>query len=90
MAKMDSTTRWGMNLAAGILAAFSLAYAGRCLWLGLSLANAMPLGDQWGFVHEYFKYLGGHYFWADLFSQHNEHRLATTRIVLFEIGRAHV
>jgi hypothetical protein len=73
----------GMNIAAGILSAISLAYAGHCLWLGLSLANPMPLGDQWGFVYEYFDYLDGHYSWVDLFSQHNEHRLATTRIVLF-------
>jgi len=43
----------------------------------------MPLNDQWAFVHDYFKYLDGHYSWADLFSLHNEHRVVTTRIVLF-------
>ena len=83
MAKTFSTAPLGVNLAAGIISAFSLAFAGHCLWLGLSLANPMPLGDQWGFVHEYFNYLDGQYSWGDLFSQHNEHRLATTRIVLF-------
>jgi hypothetical protein len=43
----------------------------------------MPLTDQWGFVHEYLYYLDGHYSWAHLFSQHNEHRTATIRVVLF-------
>jgi len=43
----------------------------------------MPLTDQWAFVHAYLNYLDGHYSWADLFSQHNEHRIATTRVVLF-------
>jgi hypothetical protein len=53
------------------------------LWLGLSLAQPMPLTDQWALVDHYFAYLDGHYSWVDLFSQHNEHRIATTRIVLF-------
>jgi len=43
----------------------------------------MPLTDQWAFVHQYLYYLDGHFSWADLFAQHNEHRLATTRVVLF-------
>jgi hypothetical protein len=70
-------------LSAGVLSAVSLAYAGHCLWLGLSLADPMPLSDQWAFVHDYFNYLAGHYSWTDLFSLHNEHRVVTTRIVLF-------
>jgi hypothetical protein len=75
--------RTGRVLLAGLLAAISLAYAGRCLWLGLSLAQPMPVTDQWAFVHQYLNYLGGHFSWADLFAQHNEHRIATTRVVLF-------
>jgi hypothetical protein len=43
----------------------------------------MPLADQWAFVEDYLHYLDGHYSWTDLFAQHNEHRLATTRVVLF-------
>jgi len=70
-------------LSAGVLSAISLAYAGHCLWLGLSLANPMPYSDQWAFVDDYIGYLDGHYSWVDLFAQHNEHRIATTRIVLF-------
>src|SRR5262249_21320828 len=48
-----------------------------------SLADPMPLNDQWAFIHDYFNCLDGHYSWADLFSLHNEHRVVTTRIVLF-------
>lgn len=70
-------------LAAGALSAIFLAYAGHCLWLGLSRASPMPFTDQWAFVHAYLNYLDGQYSWADLFAQHNEHRIATTRMVLF-------
>jgi hypothetical protein len=75
--------RSGHVLSAVVLSALSLTYAGHCLWLGLSLANPMPFSDQWAFVDHYLQYLEGQYSWADLFSQHNEHRIATTRIVLF-------
>jgi hypothetical protein len=74
--------QFGRVLSAGLFSAICLAYAGHCLWLGFSLASPMPLADQWIIVHDYFKYLEGQYSWTDLFSQHNEHRLATTRIVL--------
>jgi hypothetical protein len=58
-------------------------YAVHSLWLGLTLAHPMPFGDQLVFVRDYFKYLDGTYAWSDLLSQHNEHRIITTRIVLF-------
>jgi hypothetical protein len=66
-----------------VLSAAGFGYAVHSLWLGLSLAHPMPLGDQWYVVRDYFDYLDGRYRWGGLFSQHNEHRLATTRIVLF-------
>jgi hypothetical protein len=65
------------------LSLIGFGYAVHSLWLGLTLAHPMPFGDQLVFVRDYFKYLDGTYAWADLFSQHNEHRLVTTRIVLF-------
>jgi hypothetical protein len=80
---MEEKVRSSRVLLAGLLSAISLAYAGRCLWLGLSLVQPMPLTDQWAVVHQYLSYLDGHFSWADLFAQHNEHRLATTRVVLF-------
>jgi hypothetical protein len=79
---MEERRSWRV-LSAGVLSAMSLAYAGHCLWLGLSLANPMPYSDQWAFVDDYIGYLDGHYSWTNLFAQHNEHRIATTRIVLF-------
>jgi hypothetical protein len=49
-----------------------------------TLARSMPFYDQWGFVYlDYFPYLDGHYSWQDLFRQHNEHRILTTRLVLW-------
>jgi hypothetical protein len=60
-----------------------IGYAAHSLWLGLTLAHPMPFGDQLVFVRDYFKYLDGTYAWSDLVSQHNEHRIVTTRIVLF-------
>jgi hypothetical protein len=62
----------------------ALYYAAHSLWLGISLANPMPYFDQWYFVLlDYFRYLDGRYSWIDLFSHHNEHRIVTTRLVLF-------
>jgi hypothetical protein len=66
-----------------VLSAAGFGYAVHSLWLGLSLAHALPYGDQWDFVRDYFDYLDGRYEWGSLFAQHNEHRIATTRVVLF-------
>ena len=63
-------------------ARLGVGYAVYSLWLGVTLTHPMPFGDQLVFVRDYFKYLHGTYAWSDLFSQHNEHRLVTTRIVL--------
>jgi hypothetical protein len=65
------------------LSIIGFGYAAHSLWLGFTLAHPLPFGDQWYFVRDYFKYLDGEYSWRDLFSQHNEHRIVTTRIVLF-------
>jgi hypothetical protein len=69
-----------------IAAAISLSLydAGHSLWAGLALANPLPYFDQWYFVLlDYFRYLDGQYAWINLFSHHNEHRIVTTRLVLF-------
>ena len=66
-----------------VLSATGFGYAVHSLWLGLSLAHALPYGDQWDFVRDYFDYLDGRYEWGSLLAQHNEHRIATTRVVLF-------
>jgi hypothetical protein len=75
----------GANLrtfAGAGLSAIAIVYAARCLWLGLSLSHPMPLSDQWASVVDYFRYSDGTYRWVDLFAQHNEHRIVTTRVVL--------
>jgi len=39
--------------------------------------------DFWNWVEDYRRYCAGQYALIDLFDQHNEHRIATTRVVLF-------
>jgi hypothetical protein len=52
--------------------------------LGLELIEPLPYFDQWTFINnDYFRYLDGVYRWTDLFARHNEHRILTTRLVLF-------
>jgi hypothetical protein len=73
------------NVLATLLAVFALYYAVTALWLGVSLTRAMPYYDQWEFIHtDYASLLKG---WAEypirlLFRQNNEHRIATTRLIL--------
>jgi hypothetical protein len=55
----------------------------RSFWLGHSLISAWPQFDHWLFVTEYLRYLDGNYSLADLFVRHGEHRIMTTRLVLF-------
>jgi hypothetical protein len=52
--------------------------------LTATVARSMPYFDQWVFVVlDYFSYLDGHYSWRGLFQQHNEHRILTTRLILW-------
>jgi hypothetical protein len=67
--------------------ALSLWKALHSLLLGLALIEPMPFQDQWRFIdHDYFRWLDGGYRLIDLFAKHNEHRFATTRLVLFADG----
>ncbi|MBV9555507.1 MAG: hypothetical protein JO254_00365 [Pseudolabrys sp.] len=62
----------------------SLWFALNSLRLGLELIEPVPYFDQWTFIQDdYFRYLDGLYRWTDLFALHNEHRILTTRLVLF-------
>src|SRR5688572_26410408 len=77
-------TRTLACLAVAGCAAVALYYAVYSLHLGLTLTRGMPFKDQWTFVYgDYFSYLDGNYPSRRLFSQNNEHRLLTTRLVLF-------
>jgi hypothetical protein len=76
--------RWLQTLAAVAAISVSLWYAARSLALAIELREPIPYFDQWIFIrHDYFRWLDGTYRWLDLFAIHNEHRIMTTRLVLF-------
>ncbi len=71
----------GPVIAAGILVLFALGIAASTLfWIGRSY-SALPYWDQWETVVEYGRLRQGDLRFADLFSQHNEHRIAFPRLV---------
>jgi hypothetical protein len=78
-------TRAALGSALAVAAAISLWYAARSLWLGFfGLVQPLPDFDQWAFIgQDFLQYLDGAYRWVDLFAAVNEHRIVTTRLVLF-------
>jgi hypothetical protein len=42
-----------------------------------------PFWDAWNWVSDYQLYAENHYTWQDLLKPHNEHRIVTTRLLLF-------
>lgn len=61
------------------------------LWLIKNVGSDVPYWDQWDAeaAYLYKPYLEGKYNWIDLFSPHNEHRIAVTRlysIILLELN----
>lgn len=79
-----AAVRVGPALTVAAAAGVSLWYAVNSFRLGLELLEPLPYFDQWTFIHDhYFRYLDGDYRWTDLFARHYEHRLLTTRLVLF-------
>jgi hypothetical protein len=77
--------RAALGSALVVAVAISLWYAARSLWLGFfALVQPLPDFDQWAFIgHDILQYLDGTYRWVDLFAPLNEHRILTTRLVLF-------
>jgi hypothetical protein len=76
--------RIGPALTVAAALGVSLWFALNSFRLGLELIEPLPYFDQWTFIHnDYFRYLDGGYRWTDLFARHNEHRILTTRLVLF-------
>jgi hypothetical protein len=74
----------GRALAVAAVLSISLWYAVNSFRLGLELIEPLPYFDQWTFIeNDYFRYLDGVYRWTDLFARYNEHRILTTRLVLF-------
>ena len=72
-----------LRAAAFVVAAISVFSAIYALWLCLGAPHDLPMHDQWSIVQAYLRYVDGQYHPIDLFSWHNEHRLFTTRLVLF-------
>jgi hypothetical protein len=72
-----------LRAAAVVVAAISAFSAINALWQCLAAPHDLPILDQWSFVRAYLRYVDGQYHPIDLFSWHNEHRLFTTRLVLF-------
>jgi hypothetical protein len=76
--------RIGAPLTVAAAASLSLWCASHSFRLGLELIEPLPYFDQWTFIeNDYFRYLDGVYRWTDLLALHNEHRILTTRLVLF-------
>ena len=60
-----------------------LVLALRSLFLGVTLSSPVPTFDSWAFVDDLGAWRAGRYGLADLFSQHNEHRIVTARLNFF-------
>ena len=56
-------------------------YGLRSAYYGYTLARPVPFWDQIASVEEYFGYLDGHFDLGTLFRFHNEHRIATSRLI---------
>ena len=72
--------------ALGLCAAIALYYSLHSLHLAATLTRSMPYHDHWMWVvSDYFHYLDGRYSVWRLFAQvgESEHRLLTTKLVLF-------
>lgn len=69
----------------GIFVALLLAlfFAAQSVYLSVTVNTSLPSWDVWSFIKDYYRYLDGTYDFADLFNNHNEHIIFTTRIVLF-------
>ena len=71
-------------LTVALCATVALWYASYSLYLGITLTRPTPFGDEWTFVYgSILPYLDGQYSLLSLFDQANEHRILTTRLVLF-------
>src|SRR5262245_55960369 len=78
--RIDQILLFALGAVAVIL---SIAFAARSLAFGLGHITDMPVADQWAAVSDYFRIHDGQYKVFDLFSLHNEHRIFTTRLILF-------
>lgn len=77
---------WHFLTRAALLIALpiSLWYAANSLALAVTAREPIPYFDQWVFIRfDYLRWIDGEYGWLDLFRRHGEHRILTTKLVLF-------
>lgn len=60
-----------------------IVLAVQSLLFGLSEIRPIPLADHWGFLAEFRRWLDGRFTLLNLFKQHNEHRIVTSRLGFF-------
>jgi hypothetical protein len=63
-----------------VLLASSLAFA-HSLWFAWRYFQATPWLDMWDWVGEFRAWPDGHFGWRDLIAEHNDHRIATARVL---------
>jgi hypothetical protein len=69
-----------LNLALAFACLFVVSHSAYFTWKYFS---ATPFWDFWNWITDYQAYVAGHYSLNDFVKPHNEHRIVTTRLVLF-------
>jgi hypothetical protein len=72
-----------LTACAGFLAAIGIFLAIQSLLYGLGEIRPIPLADHWGFLGELRRWSDGRFTLSNLFQQHNEHRIVTSRLGFF-------
>ena len=68
------------SLRLAVAAASWLAFA-HSLWFAWRYFEATPWLDMWDWVGEFRAWQDGHFGWANLVAAHNDHRIATARVL---------
>ena len=63
-----------------VIAASCIAFA-HSVWFAWNYFQATPWLDMWDWVGEFRAWPAGHFGWRDLIAQHNDHRIATARVL---------
>src|SRR5215213_9736082 len=69
--------------AAAVIGILALKVSINSVLLAISLTRPFVWWDEWVFFSHYLAYLDGKFSFADLFALQSEHRILTTRLVLF-------
>jgi hypothetical protein len=80
---LAAIARRGAVAVVPAIAAFCALLWLHSLYFTWKYFSITPFWDIWAWLRDYQAYAGGHYTLHDLFKPHNEHRIVTTRLVLF-------